>query len=56
MQYLISQGVKPDMVAAKGFGEADPVARNDTTRGRAQNRRVVLSVGGQAAAGSSVTQ
>ena len=46
MQYLISQGVKPDMVAAKGFGEADPVAPNDTTHGRAQNRRVVLSVGG----------
>ena len=46
MQFLISQGVKPDIVAAKGFGEADPVAPNDTTQGRAQNRRVVLSVGG----------
>ena len=46
MQYLISQGVKPDMVAARGFGDADPVAANDTPQGRAQNRRVVLSVGG----------
>jgi chemotaxis protein MotB len=54
MQYLISQGVQPDMVAARGFGEADPVAPNDTPQGRAQNRRVVLSVGGQAAQGSSV--
>src|ERR1700746_2064980 len=34
MQYLISQGVKPDMVAAKGFGEADPVASNNTAPGR----------------------
>jgi chemotaxis protein MotB len=55
MQFLISQGMKPDMVAAQGFGEADPVAPNDTPQGRAQNRRVVLSVGGETAAeGSSV--
>jgi chemotaxis protein MotB len=54
MQFLISQGVRPEMVAAQGFGESDPVAPNDTPQGRAQNRRVVLSVGGQAAEGSSV--
>jgi chemotaxis protein MotB len=55
MQYLVSQGVKPDNVSAQGFGEADPVASNDTAQGRAQNRRVVLSVGGETAAeGSSV--
>jgi chemotaxis protein MotB len=53
MQYLISKGVNPGMVAAQGFGEADPVAPNDTPQGRAQNRRVVLSVSGEAAAGSS---
>jgi chemotaxis protein MotB len=46
MQYLISQGVKPDLVSAKGFGEADPVASNNTTQGRAQNRRVELSLVG----------
>ena len=44
MAFLISQGVKPDMISAKGFGDADPVASNDTTQGRAQNRRVELSV------------
>ncbi|HUC66265.1 MAG TPA: OmpA family protein [Stellaceae bacterium] len=54
MQFLISQGVRPEMVAAQGFGESDPVASNDTPQGRAQNRRVVLSVGGEAAEGSSV--
>ena len=53
-RYLISQGVKRDMLESQGFGEADPVASNDTPQGRSQNRRVVLSVGGQAAQGSSV--
>ncbi len=28
MNYLISQGVKPDLVAAQGYGEASPVASN----------------------------
>ena len=56
MEFLISRGVKSDNVAARGFGDADPVAPNDTPQGRAQNRRVVLSVGGPAATGSSATQ
>jgi chemotaxis protein MotB len=46
MQYLISQGVKPSLVSARGFGEADPVASNDTPAGRAQNRRVELTLAG----------
>ncbi len=45
MQYLISQGVRPELVSAQGFGEASPVASNDTAQGRAQNRRVELSLG-----------
>ena len=44
MAFLVSQGVKPDLISAKGFGDADSVASNDTTQGRAQNRRVELSV------------
>ena len=44
MQYLVSQGVKPDLISAHGYGEADPVAANNTPAGRAQNRRVVLSL------------
>ncbi len=44
MQFLISQGVKPDLVAARGFGDSDPVAPNDTPQGRAQNRRVELTL------------
>ena len=46
MEFLLSQGVKPDLVAAKGFGESNPVAPNDTAQGRAQNRRVELSLAG----------
>jgi chemotaxis protein MotB len=44
MQFLISQGVKPDMISAQGFGDSDPVASNSTAAGRAQNRRVELSI------------
>lgn len=44
MQYMISQGVRHDLVSAHGFGEANPVASNDTAEGRAQNRRVELTI------------
>lgn len=44
MQFLISQGVNPDLVAARGLGDADPVATNNTPAGRSQNRRVELSL------------
>jgi chemotaxis protein MotB len=46
LQFLISQGVKPSLVSARGVGEADPVASNDTPAGRAQNRRVELTLAG----------
>ena len=46
MQFLISQGVNPNLLSAQGLGEADPVASNDTPQGRAQNRRVELTLAG----------
>jgi chemotaxis protein MotB len=46
MQFLIAQGVNPNLVSAQGFGEQDPVASNDTPEGRAQNRRVELTLAG----------
>jgi chemotaxis protein MotB len=46
MQYLVSQGVQPDLVSAKGFGDANPIASNDNAAGRAKNRRVELSLVG----------
>ena len=46
MQFLIAQGVNPSLVSAQGFGDANPVASNDTPQGRAQNRRVELTLAG----------
>jgi OOP family OmpA-OmpF porin len=40
--YFIKQGIAPERIRAKGFGETRPVATNDTPEGRAQNRRVEL--------------
>ena len=39
-EYLISRGVDPDRLRARGYGETQPVATNDTEEGRGQNRRV----------------
>lgn len=39
-EYLIQRGVDPDRLRAKGYGETQPVATNDTEEGRKQNRRV----------------
>jgi len=44
--FLISQGVKPNLVSTRGLGDADPIAPNDTPQGRAQNRRVELTLAG----------
>jgi chemotaxis protein MotB len=44
MQYMISQGVKPNLVSAQGLGENDPVESNSTAEGRAKNRRVELNL------------
>jgi OOP family OmpA-OmpF porin len=38
--YLVNSGVNSSQVTVKGFGEANPVASNDTEEGRIQNRRV----------------
>jgi chemotaxis protein MotB len=48
MEYLVSQGFKRDLVSAHGYGEASPVADNTTAKGRAENRRVELTLGGPA--------
>ena len=42
--YLVSKGVKASRLTAKGYGETQPVASNDTEAGRAENRRVELIV------------
>ena len=42
MRYLVSKGVNPAMLTAKGYGLTEPIADNKTKEGRAQNRRVGL--------------
>jgi type VI secretion system protein ImpK len=44
MQMLQGAGVPPGRLEAIGKGEADPVADNSTPQGRAQNRRVEITV------------
>ncbi len=46
--YLVNQGVGTDSVSAKGYGNTLPVASNDNSAGRQQNRRVELLVSGDA--------
>lgn len=42
--FLVSHGVPANGVTSKGFGSADPIAGNATPDGRAQNRRVAITV------------
>ncbi len=47
-RYLIEQGVPADRIHTVGHGERDPVASNSTPEGRANNRRVEISIPGNA--------
>ncbi|MCH2223509.1 MAG: OmpA family protein [Crocinitomicaceae bacterium] len=42
--YLIKKGVNSSNLTAKGFGESQPIASNETTEGKAENRRTVIVV------------
>lgn len=44
VNYLASHGVKRNRMFAKGMGESDPVATNETEAGRAENRRVEFAI------------
>ena len=44
VRMLAINGVDPRRMAAIGYGEFQPVARNDTPEGRNRNRRVVLVI------------
>jgi outer membrane protein OmpA-like peptidoglycan-associated protein len=45
--FVINQGLDPANITAQGYGESYPVATNDTSAGRKQNRRVELVVSGE---------
>lgn len=42
--YLLSKGIDPNRVTAKGYGLTVPVASNKTEEGRAQNRRTEVKI------------
>jgi outer membrane protein OmpA-like peptidoglycan-associated protein len=45
--YLTQAGIPSESVTARGFGKTQPVASNNTSTGRQQNRRVELVISGE---------
>ena len=43
-QAILDKGIEPTRITAKGFGETNPIATNETSEGRAQNRRTELVI------------
>jgi len=42
--YLIKNSISPNRVQAKGYGDTEPVADNDTEQGKQQNRRTEVRI------------
>lgn len=42
--YLLTKGVAPDRVTAKGYGSTAPIAENTTAEGRGLNRRTEVKI------------
>ena len=42
--YLVSKGISESRITSAGYGESRPVADNKTTAGKAQNRRVEMTL------------
>lgn len=43
-QRLMDAGIAPERIATAGYGDAQPVASNDTAEGRAENRRIEVTI------------
>lgn len=43
-QYLVRKGIDPSRIVAKGYGESQPVAMNNTKEGRQKNRRTEVRI------------
>jgi chemotaxis protein MotB len=50
VRYLQERGVDPNLLGAAGYAEYQPIAFNDTPEGRAQNRRIEISLAAPPAA------
>ena len=44
VDYLVAHGIAASRLSAQGFGASNFVASNDTEAGRAENRRVTLTL------------
>ena len=44
LNYLVSKGVNPSLLSAQGYGDSNPVVSNETSEGRARNRRVDITL------------
>lgn len=44
MNYLVAAGIAADRLTAVGYGEASPIASNETEEGRARNRRIEFTI------------
>lgn len=44
VRLMISQGIQANRLAAVGYGEYQPAVSNDSSEGRAKNRRIVLMI------------
>ena len=42
--YLLTKGIDPDRVTAKGYGMSEPIEDNKTEEGRAKNRRTEVKI------------
>ena len=47
LNYLKEKGLTPTRLESKGYGSSNPIADNSSASGRAQNRRVEISILGQ---------
>jgi outer membrane protein OmpA-like peptidoglycan-associated protein len=45
--YLFVSGISKDQIVVRGYGEAKPIATNDTEEGRQLNRRTEITILGQ---------
>lgn len=44
-EYLVAAGLAPQRLTPIGYGETNPIADNNTTEGRAKNRRIEFALG-----------
>ena len=54
--FLVKQGIATTSISSSGFGESQPVATNDTSAGRQQNRRVEVVLSGDVIGSKSTAQ